>query len=407
MVRDPATANLAAFAARLPNGLRPLTRLSYFLDAQLFGMEAGGFLATNLALHLTTVLLVFALARRRLDAAGAFCAALFFSLQPASAEVVAYVSGRSTGLMTPLLLVGLFLHDRGRRFGAFACFGLASLAKEVALVFPALLCVWEITRRVPHAGTSRVAMGAGLLAAGLGVLLLGLGNYRAMLSFSAELRSPLENLLANGRAIPLMLSLWVRPWALSPDHAFAETGHAGASVAGWLALALLASAAFAARRRHLLLTLAIGWPLIALLPTNSIVPKLDFVTEKPLYLAWIGPAIALGAGARALWAPGVGARARGWIGAGAAALLCAGLAGCLWRASLWRDPAALWLDATAKAPNKSRCWNNLGTAQLVAGRDGEAFSAFERALRLDPANEYARSNLQLARLLCGSACDSR
>ena len=36
IVRDPATTDAAALLERLPHGLRPLTRLSYFLDAQLY-----------------------------------------------------------------------------------------------------------------------------------------------------------------------------------------------------------------------------------------------------------------------------------------------------------------------------------------------------------------------------------
>ena len=124
-LRDPATTEAAVLLERLSHGLRPLTRVSYFLDAQLHGLKAGGFLATNLLLHATTVLLVFALARRRLGHAGALIAALVFAVQPANAEVVAYVSGRSTGLMTPLLLGGLLLHDSGRRIRALLLFSTA------------------------------------------------------------------------------------------------------------------------------------------------------------------------------------------------------------------------------------------------------------------------------------------
>jgi cytochrome c-type biogenesis protein CcmH/NrfG len=76
----------------------------------------------------------------------------------------------------------------------------------------------------------------------------------------------------------------------------------------------------------------------------------------------------------------------------------------IWRASLWRDPVALWTDAVAKAPYKSRCWNNLGMAHLVAQRESEAVAAFERAVFLDPANEHASMNLFTARALCGREC---
>ena len=152
---------------RLPHGLRPLTRLSYFLDAQLYGVQAAGFLSTNLLLHALTVALVFALARRRLGNTGALLAALAFAVQPANAEVVAYVSGRSTGLMTPLLLGGLLLYDQGKRPAALLLFSLACLAKEHALIFPALVLAWELTRAPSRAGVAREITVVTMLAAAI------------------------------------------------------------------------------------------------------------------------------------------------------------------------------------------------------------------------------------------------
>jgi protein O-mannosyl-transferase len=406
VVRDPATSELAVLAERLIHGVRPLTRLSYFLDAQLFGLEAVGFLATNLALHVAASLLVLALARRRIGDAAALWAALSFTLQPAHAEVVAYVSGRSTGLMAVLVLGALLLWDRGQRVAALGGFALACLAKEVALVFPLLLAAWESTRPAPRSEARRWLLIASGLALALGALLLGLARYRTLLGFSLALRSPLENVLANGRAIPAMLSLWLRPWALSPDHAFAEHGSLAASLAGLLAIACALGAAHALRKRAPLLALALAWPLLALLPTSSLIAKLDLVTEKPLYLAWLAPSLALGAGAHRLIARAEGQRVRRWAVATCVGLLCALAAASWWRAALWRDPVRLWLDATAKAPDKSRCWNNLGMAQLTAGRDADALASFQRAVRLEPENELALQNLRLTAMLCGAACDA-
>jgi hypothetical protein len=405
VVRDAATTDPAALAERLLHGLRPLTRLSYFFDAHLFGMQAAGFLTMNLALHIVCTLFVFELARGRIGDTAALCAALCFSLQPANAEVVAYVSGRSTGLMTALLLAGLLLYDRGRPYGALGCFALACLAKEVALVFPLLLLTWDGAQSTPRSDASRSAVRAIVLAAATAALLFGLDHYRSLLGASLQMRPMLDNLLANGRAVPQMLSLWFRPWALSVDHDFAERGDLSASVGGLLALASLFVAAFAGRRRYPLLALAICWPLVALLPTNSIFPKLDFVTERQLYPAWIGPSIALGAGLHALLSFAATPKVRHWGSTVAAAvLLFAATGSCMWRASLWRDPTQLWSDATQKAPNKSRCWNNLGMAELIAGRDADALTSFRRAVRLDPANEIAAGNLRTAALLCGPAC---
>lgn len=389
VVRDPATTNGAALLERLTHGLRPLTRLSYFADAHVYGMRATGFLATNLALHVATALLVFALARRRLAIAAALIAALVFALQPANGEVVAYVSGRSTGLMTPLVLAALVLHDRDRRVGALACFTLACLAKEVALVFPALVLVWDassgaswrdvVRRAAPYAITAVVMTGVLLLAA----------TYRARLTYSLELRSMTDSLVANGRAVPRMLALWFRPDHLSVDHDFAPTGHAAAGIAGIVALGAIVVTAIALRRRAPVLALALAWPIIALLPTSSVIAKLDLVTEKPLYLAWVGPAIVLGGAL----ATGPARRAV------AAALVVTMTALAIWRARVWSDPIRLWQEATAHAPMKARCWNNLGMAYQAAGRDADAARAFGHAFALDPTDETARLNVETARIL--------
>jgi hypothetical protein len=407
VVRDPATTDFAVLLERLPHGLRPLTRLSYFLDAKLYGVRAAGFLSTNLLLHATTVLLVLALARRRLGNLGALAAALVFAVQPANAEVVAYVSGRSTGLMTPLLLAGLLWYDHGKRFGPLVLFCLACLAKEHALVFPALVLAWELTRTESRSGVARDIGVTAIAAAAVAAILLSSDGYRTLLSHALTDRSIGESLLANGRAVPQMLSLWLRPWALSADHEFDQRLHLGTSIAGLLLLLTAAGAAFALRRRHPMLALAIAWPLIALLPTNSILAKADLVSEKPLYLAWAGPSIALGSALTALIDVTANRAARRVVLGAAGLVLCALVSASVWRTSLWRDPVALWTDAVAKAPHKSRCWNNLGMANLVVQREAEAVAAFERAVLLDPANRLASLNLATARALCGDECSRR
>ena len=118
VVHDAATRDGSVLLERLPRGVRPLTRLSYFADHAAWGMSPKGFLATNLALHLVASTLLFALARRRLGsvAAGALAGALF-AAQPAHDVVVAYVSGRSAGLSAALLFAGLVVWElhRSRR----------------------------------------------------------------------------------------------------------------------------------------------------------------------------------------------------------------------------------------------------------------------------------------------------
>ena len=406
IVRDPATRDVHALLGRLVTGVRPLTRLSFFLDAALFGLSPAAFLATNLLLHLAAVLLVWALAMARLaDARPALVAALAFALQPAHAATIAYASGRSEGLSAVLLLAGLLLWDRRRTGPSLVAFAAACLARETALVFPLLLLAWEVTRPAVQldpspSPTRRTLAMAGVLASALVLLLLALPRYRALAAFSLRLRSPGSTLLVNGRALPESLSLWVRPGALSVDHAFVPEGNVAASILGLLFLAALVLGAIHWRRRAPFVSFAILWSLICLAPTSSFIARLDLLTEKPLYLAWFGPAVLLGRLIQ--WSRGrLPARA---VAICAGAVLAVGAAFSVERAWTWSDPIRLWLEATERAPKCARCWNNLGMAYFNRELDPLAADAFRKASLLDPDDSTADRNLELVEMLCGPRC---
>jgi tetratricopeptide (TPR) repeat protein len=399
IVADPATVDARALLARVSTGIRPLLRLSYFLDHLLWGMRPAGFLLTNLLLHLATVLGVFELARRLLrDEAAAFLAAAIFVLQPANAEVVAYVTGRSTGLMVAFFIWALVRWEDGRRASALLLFAAAGLSKEVALVFPAFLAVRELTRS-SATGLRWLAPAAALAAVILGVLALS-PRYRELLAFSLDLRPPLANLGPALRSAGVMVSLWVRPWALAVDHGPPPES----ALLTFLALSVVGAAAavaIAMRRREPLVTICVAWPLLALAPTNSLIAKLDLVTEKPLYLAWVGPSILLGmllarpaiAWTRARSTRKPEGRPRRLVAA--TALLCAWAVFVPARVRIWSDARLLWGDSVRKAPDRARAWNNLGLALWTEGQDREAALALEESLRLDPRGSSASVQLWL------------
>lgn len=410
IVHDPATAQAGAFLDRLGWGLRPLLRATYFLDHALWGMKATGFLLTNLLLHAGTVLAVFHLAARRLDHQGAaLVAALVFALQPANAEAVAYLSGRSVLLSTALLLGALLAHERGCetspsarawRWLSLLAFVLAALARETALAYPFLLWAWEVTR--PGGGQRRRAWVPGLLAGCLACLLLALPRYRELAVYSAQLRSPLASLSANLASLPESLSLWFRPWALSLVHPAPDQTALRAAL-GLALLLLLAILAVRGTRPWPLAALAAAWVLIALAPTHGLMARRDLISERQLYLAWVGPSLLAGGLWRFLRRSAASNLA---TVVGVAILLSAGGA-CLRRADLWRDEVRLWSDTVRKAPDSALAWNNLGAAHRDAGDVPAAAAAFRRAIALDPTDRTPRFNLLALELTSYRALDSR
>src|SRR5438309_1321029 len=81
------------------------------------------------------------------------------------------------------------------------------------LVFPILLAIGR-----PRRGALAAALS---LAAAVGAGLLLSPRYQHLLRYSLELRGPLDALRINAAALPVLLSLWACPSALSIEHGFA------------------------------------------------------------------------------------------------------------------------------------------------------------------------------------------
>jgi tetratricopeptide (TPR) repeat protein len=171
------------------------------------------------------------------------------------------------------------------------------------------------------------------------------------------------------------------------------------------ALAGLVVAAFTCARRAPLVSLGILWFFLHLLPTNSVLPRYDVLSERNLYLPSIGLHLAVTAATVSL-ARWVGERhwfdaERGWSeryarGAVRALQLAlvVGLVGLTTgRNALYADPVAFWSDAVAKSPQKARPRTNLGRAYIAAGDLDQAMEQFRIALTLDRLDRAAQESL--------------
>jgi hypothetical protein len=129
---------------------RPVTQLSLRLDAEVWGFNPVAFRWTNLLLHALVLGAAFLVARRLLRSGGAaVLATLAFLLTPkAHLIAVLWISGRADLLMSLFCFVALLAWTRwesgGRRRAAWlttaaACYGLAVLSKEAAILLPVLL----------------------------------------------------------------------------------------------------------------------------------------------------------------------------------------------------------------------------------------------------------------------------
>jgi protein O-mannosyl-transferase len=391
IVDNPRVHSLASWARSVGSGIRPLLNLSYTLN-WVADPSPFGFHLVNVALHLMNTLLAYRLCLALgVGVTTALLAALLFGLHPIQTEAVTYVSGRSVSLMACAYLASVLAYVRGRRILSVVLFAFALAAKEVAVTMPLVLVLYEAAtgpsdgwrrawrRLMPHCLLLAVALIVGGASS----------RYRELLGVSVALRGPLENLATQLDALGYLVTRLVYPAALSIDPALAAAFPPRAP--GMLMLLVVPATigvASAMLRRGSVAALAGLWFFVLLLPTNSVLPRIDVVNERQVYLAALGPFLLLALGVERLHAR------RRWIGA-IAFVLPATLAVMTWdRNREYRSEVALWRATVRVAPHNVRAWNNLGWAWQLAGCWPQAEAAYREALRLVPDQAGVRGNLR-------------
>jgi tetratricopeptide (TPR) repeat protein len=393
----------------------PLTRLSWMLDAELHGLDAGSFLVTNLLLHaLASVVLFAALAKLTGNAwRSAFVAALF-AIHPLHVESVAWVSARKDPLSGLFFALALFVYAREReraptratRAALLGCAALGLMAKPIVVTLPfvlLLLDAWPLGRMRSDADPDRwdAAKVRAVVVEKLPLFaLVGAFSVVAFLAqSSAGSVASLEQVPPAGRLANALVSyvaylgkaFWPTRLAVFYPHPGAELPAAEVALATALLLAVSLGVWQQRRRRPYL---AVGWlwyvgtlvPVIGLVQVGS-----QAMADRYTYLPLIGVGIAVTWGACDACARIPGRRAVLAIAA------CAAIAAFALTTSVqlrhWRDTVSLFRHALEATQNNHIAHAYLGAALLERGQTGEAILHYKEALRLRPTFLTVANNL--------------
>lgn len=401
-----------AFKADRPgansNYWRPTFVLWMMANYRAFGVESAvGWHVTSILLHGCATALAF-LVVRRLGAGRAVAGAigLLFAVHPAHVESVAWVSG-SPDLLLACALLCLILcvsPPGGGRLGlarwafALALYGVALLAKEVAILFPAVLLVlWALAPDAPRGAIGRVrfaawralpflAMGAIYFVARL-IVLKGV-------QITATGSPPLhEAPLSVPRLVVFYLRQVFWPVEIGPQHPVRPVAaDAVNATTFWIPLAVSAAVAFAlcfaaGRNRLRWVGLVLAGVIIApAMNVSALLPE-QAVHDRYLYLPLLGLLMVVVPTVAGLLARLLNGRTRtAEIATLVLAFLASGpLAAQTWRHSAyWGSNIALWARAVETDPNSSFAWSQLGVFLNEEGRRSEAIAAFDRALQIAP-----------------------
>jgi tetratricopeptide (TPR) repeat protein len=426
----------------------PVTRLSWLLDAELFGLDPRGFHATSALLHALAAALLF-LALEQLTGARVRSAlvAAIFAAHPLSVEAVAWAAARRdvlSGVFASLSLLAYAAAVRhggaARRAGVALALAAGLLSKPMLVTWPfvlLLLDLWPLGRltRDGSLDASRLRRAVAekwpLFALVLGVAVVTLATQSAGGALRSVGDVRIGPRVANALAAYAHYTqdvFWPRNLAVFYPYPGAKVA-VGEVIAG--AALLLCGSAAALWRWNRRPCLVVGWlwyvgmlvPVIGLLQVGQ-----SARADRYAYLPLVGLALAV------VW--GIGDRVashraarRAAIGAALAAIAALAVAT---RAQLavWQDSEALFLHAlrvTEKnhvahinlglvywrrerldeasahllaglriAPRSSIGTGLLGNVRIAQGRTEEAIRLYRRALALEPEVDRWRSPLAAA-----------
>jgi protein O-mannosyl-transferase len=370
---------------------RPLLNLTWALNYAAGGLEPWSYHLVNVLLHAGSAALLVSLftwmARRRQwsdPEAGALAGACLFAVTPMATETVAYVSSRSTALVTLFALASL-------RLGVQALTGRAARALAASMVFYLLaLGTKEEAASIPFllllldyffvAGQRAVDMKRRLWIHGAFLIFLPLGLFARWMVTGAWLPAPFMDrslyLLTQSAAFGAYLLRAVLPLdpAFYRYHLPASWPPGAWTVAGLLFTAAVVFAVVRDRRTRPEWSFAVACLAAGLLPSSSFVPLNEMVVDHRAYLGSAGVLFALGG---LLWKLG---------GARLVALVVVLLAGrTVHYEWILADPVRAWEDAVRRAPGSPDAASALGES-YAARQDPRAETEFRRAVELNPGH---------------------
>jgi protein O-mannosyl-transferase len=391
IVMNPSIHSLADIrAVLLYEPSRPLLNITWAVNYAVGGLDhPWQYHLVNVLIHagnaalLASLLHWMALRLGRSDARPiALAGACLFAASPMAAETVAYITSRSSALVTLFALATLRTMasvmaggPKRRVAAALGLFLLALATKEEAAAVPLLLVLVDyffVADRRWADLRGRWALHAPFLA----LLPLGLAARRVMTGawLPAPAIDPAIYILTQWAAFPAYFLRAVIPLdpALYRYHAPATWPPGPLVILGTIASVALFAWAWRIRRVKPEWSFAVAALAVGLLPSSSVVALQEMVVDHRAYLGSFGVAFALGA---LLWE-----RGRWPLVAATIAVLSARSVHYQW---VLADPVRAWEDAVRRAPGSGDAQCALGEA-YAARKDPRAEAAFKKAIGLDP-----------------------
>jgi tetratricopeptide (TPR) repeat protein len=404
----------------------PLTWISHIVDIQLFGMNAGSHILTNVLFHLINSLLLFFVFRLMTGEIwkSAFVAGLF-ALHPINVESVAWIAERKNVLSTFFwmltLLAYVYYAQKPNLFKyilTFSAFTLGLMAKPMLVTLPCVLLLmdfWPLGRfrlgQMIRAGDERTNQSGEKVhqasdASRLFLEKLPFFGVSAIVIYLSSLSVQRPGVVITMQAVPLALRIenaavsYIRyigklfwPIDLAVFYPYPAT-IPGYQVLGAAFLLVGVTIVFS-RALKKMPFLLMGW----LWCLGTLVPTIGFVqvglwpamADRWAYIPFIGLFIIIVWGSAAFFESRKFKKL--WLASLGLSLLVI-LSLTTWKQiRIWHNSLTLFQHTVDVTANNYVANNNLGSALAKRGMTEQAIIHFSEALRLLPGYEKAHFNL--------------
>ncbi|MGA3066977.1 MAG: tetratricopeptide repeat protein [Tepidisphaeraceae bacterium] len=387
----------------------PITYTAWWIQWHLWGPNAAGFHAVNVALHAIDAILIW-IVLRRLTLPGAWLAALAFAIHPINVVTAAWISEQKNTLsmlfyaLSILSYLKFDQHEHRKWYVlSLIAFALALLSKTSVVMEPVVLLglAWWNRGRITSSDMRRAAPFFALALAGayltiaLQTPLMLVENPAATIGFPSQLALAGWALwfYLYQTLLPLKVMVIYPNWKVDPTWWISYL-----PAAAWVGLFGL----FWSKRKSWGRPCLFGFGYF----TATIFPVLGFfhqswhaysrVADQWMYVPMLGLLALFTAAAATAWR-----RQRPparYLAALAAAAVFLFLALSTWKLNrLFADQALLWRDNIEKNPDAWAAYNNLGVTLAERGQVDEAIPILREAIRrkADYADAYGNLGNEL------------
>ncbi|PIQ88296.1 MAG: hypothetical protein COV72_09285, partial [Candidatus Omnitrophica bacterium CG11_big_fil_rev_8_21_14_0_20_42_13] len=412
------TADLYNGKSEGQNFYRPVQSLSYMLDYHFWKLNPLGYHITNIILHIATAILIYLLVSfltpavkisqapptprgsRALLSSIPLLTALLFVVHPVHVEAVTYISGRADILAALFMLSALLFFIKWLKGNKSAicyllsviCFIIALFSKEFALILPVLLLLYVFACRFNYVKeyARRIYVYIPFLLAGafyLSLRLLIVAN-KTVFPPKADIY---KNILFFPKAAFLYLKTIILPLNLHMSRAvrLPESILSLDFIFPALGLALMSFLIFkmARTQKAKLVSFALVWFLINLVPYSGLFQINAYFAEHFAYLASVGIFLIIAIGFKRLISLN-----KGFLVLPAILLIFYGVISIRYNYA-WRDPERFYKRIISLSPMSYHAYNNLAAIAEQKGDYREAEKLYLKSLSANDAFSNTYFNL--------------